>query len=135
MSEDGQTLDETKTSPVDAACDESHNEAEGPEGPNAKSFVLEDLNGDVPVTNALANQQTCDSVGQLRIEFAATMIPADDVEHWQSGRLIKFDEPNSATVRVFIGKTFIANGELVDVAGQIGVRVLERMDLVGREAA
>ena len=132
MSEDGQTLDETKTSPADAACDESHNKAEGP---NAKSFVLEDLNGDVPATDALANQQTSDSVGQLRIEFAATMIPADDVEHWQSGRLIKFDEPNSATVRVFIGKTYIANGELVDVAGQIGVRVLERMEPVGREAA
>ena len=134
MSEDSQVLHESTDSPVDAVNDASDEEAAKLVA-NAKSLVLEVLNDATAAVDGPANQHLGNSVDQLRIEFAAARIPMADIELWQPGRLVKFDEPNSAAVRVYIGENLVAEGELVDVAGKIGVRVLKQVEPGEREAA
>ena len=101
----------------------------------SRLFVLEDFTDSGPAIDLAHAREACGKANHLRVEFSAMAVPRSDVESWQPGALVPFEEPSSATVRVFLGETLVAHGELIEVDGEFGVEVVELMETAGQKAA
>jgi flagellar motor switch/type III secretory pathway protein FliN len=62
---------------------------------------------------------------ELRIELGRTCVGREEALHLRSGTLLPLDNAVSEPVAVYADGQLFAWGEVVDVEGRIGVRVLE----------
>ncbi len=100
----------------------------------APSYVFQELSGD-EATGSAASSGSDVAAGVLRIEFAASRVTSDVVEGWRSGDLVAFDEPISTQVRIYLGTELVGLGEIIDVDGQLAVKVTEALPKPIRKAA
>lgn len=75
-----------------------------------------------PLVEALA-----DAPVMIRVELGAVTLPARDWAAMGVGDVVTLDRRVGEAVQLRVGGRLVARGELVDVDGAIGVRVLERL--------
>lgn len=61
---------------------------------------------------------------ELRVEIARVSLPLEDLAQLKPGEIVTTGRPLGAEVVLRAGERIIATGELVDVDGEVGVRVL-----------
>jgi len=61
---------------------------------------------------------------ELRVEIARVSLPLEDLAQLKPGEIVTTGRPLGAEVILRAGERIIATGELVDVDGEVGVRVL-----------
>ena len=63
---------------------------------------------------------------EVCVELAARSVPLDEVASWGVGAVVEFPQRLGEVVVVRAGGQVVARGELVDVDGQVGVRITAR---------
>ena len=81
-------------------------------------------------TNEARTQQTPRAVidaipVEVTVELARSAATVAEIAAWRPGEVIEFPSPLGAPVVVRGGGRAVARGELVDVEGNVGVRVTE----------
>ena len=64
---------------------------------------------------------------EVTVEIATQTVSLDALSSWGVGAVVEFPQRLGEAVLVRAGGRVVARGELVDVEGQVGVRITERI--------
>jgi flagellar motor switch protein FliN len=90
----------------------------------ARTLRWEELDDSQAATRAGGKAPGHDVI-DLRIELGRTRICADELRKLRIGSVVALDNPAGDAVDLYAGGQLIARGEVVEVNGHFGVRVIE----------